>query len=70
MEYIIKRQTQERTTVVFYGNEYLNLYRWGEDNQDKWYETNGMSSDTFLVVEKWLKENGYQDIKFYDSQLR
>lgn len=70
MEYVIKRQTKERTTVVFYGNEYLNLYRWGEDNQEKWYETNGMSSDTFLIVEKWLIENGYQDVKFYEEQLR
>lgn len=67
MEYVIKRQSQERTTIVFYGNEYLNLYRW---NDGKWYETNGMSSDTFLIVEKWLIENGYQDVKFYEEQLR
>lgn len=48
------------TEVIFNGHEYLSLYDWKEG---KFYETFGMTAEVFEVVEGWLRENGYEDLR-------
>lgn len=62
IEQTIKDNKGKEIISIYIDYEYLTLYH--RKNGEKYYDTYGITADTFLSIEKWLNQNGYEFIGF------